>query len=237
MSDDRELTFYGHSNRMLIEMALKSGELRDCQIVECELNGMKTGDAVWDHADMRDLHANDTCFQGTGLRGSRFFRSSFMRARFLGCRCDRMVFDGLTLIKSQWSNNELRESTIQNASLQRAVFRGNRFISSSFSDFEALDAVVEDCVFAHSSVNISYGSGMNGFSGGLIKNCIFYNCRFEGFPLRGADVESCVFLYCRGEIGDEMVCRNVAGLGLRGQVKPAAVKDPAAAERLLKAYR
>lgn len=227
------MSFYGRSNRFLIEQELSKGELKDSEIVGCDLSGLRIEKAIWNHADMRDLHADEIEFKETNLGKSSFFRSNLMHGRFLSSSFDNMTLDGLTLIKSHWKNCVLTGTTFRNNSLQRAEFFENQFISSAFIDFEALNVQIENCVFAHSMFSISYGSGMNGFSSAEIKNCIFYNCRFEGFPLRGALVRSTAFVHCGGEIGDEMDCANVAGLGLRGKAQSMPVNSRLEAERLL----
>jgi uncharacterized protein YjbI with pentapeptide repeats len=226
------MSFYGRSNRLLIEQELSKGELRESEIVECDLSGLRVEKAVWDHADMRDLHANDIEFKETQLKNSSFFRSNFMHSRFLFSSFTNMTLDGLTLIKSHWQNCVLTGTTLRNNCLQRARFQESRIISSAFLDFEALNVQIDNCVFAHSMFSISYGGGMNGFSSAEIKNCIFYNCRFEGFPLRGALVRSTAFVHCGGEIGDGMECDNVAGLGLRGRALLMPVNNGPEAERL-----
>jgi len=230
------VNFYGRSNHRLIEQALEKKTLKDCQIAECDLPGLQVIDVHWNHADMRDLHANDINFQNTTLEKSTFFRSSFMRASFTGAVLDTMVLDGLTLIKSRWQNSRLVNTAMKNLCLQRASFYGNRFISSSFSDFEALDIRMDNCVFAHSMIGIHYGSGMNGFCSADITNCIFYHCRFEGYPLRGARLSSCVFVYCSGEIGDDMECANVAGIGLRGNARRKPLQRVNEARHLVEQY-
>ena len=228
--------FYGRANRYLVERALEKKTLTDCQIAECELSNLSVTDTLWDRADMRDLHANDINFANTQLEKSTFFRSSFMRASFTKTVLDTMLLDGLTLIKSRWQNSKLINTTMKNLCPQRATFRGNTFVSSSFLDFEALDAQMDNCVFAHSTIGIQYGSGMNGFCSSDISNCIFYHCRFEGYPLRGARLASCVFVYCAGEIGDDMECMNVAGIGLRGRAQRKSLQRVNDARRLLEQY-
>ncbi|QQO09001.1 pentapeptide repeat-containing protein [Breznakiella homolactica] len=226
--------FYGRSNRMLIEQEILKGELRDCQIVECDLSGLAAGPSLWNEVELRDLHANDIRFEGTRIAKSFFYRSSFMRARFTDTAIRTATLDGLTLIRSRWQGCSVSESIFKNLCLQRAEFLGCRISGSTFADFEALDAAIENTVIAHSGFSISYGSGMNGFSGGTIRNCLFYNCRFEGFPLRGAALDSCAFIYCSGEIGDDMDCSNVAGLGLRGgRISPMPIKSRNEASGLL----
>jgi len=230
------VNFYGRANRSLVEQALEKKALKDCQIVECDMPNLQVIDTFWDHADVRDLHVNDAGFQNTRLENSAFFRSSFMRASFNKTVMDTMNLDGLTLIKSRWHKSSLLNTTMKNLCLQRAVFNGNSFISSSLLDFEALDAKMDNCVFAHSTIGINYGSGMNGFCNADISNCIFYHCRFEGYPLRGARLTSCVFAYCTGEIGDDMECTNVAGIGMRGRAGVKPLQNINGARRLVEQY-
>jgi len=230
------MSFYGRQNRVLVEQALEKGAIRDSQISECDLSNLIVKNVSWDHAGMRDLHANDIAFENTKLEGSVFSRSSFMRSSFDSSVLNAMTLDGLTLIKSRWRNCRLAGSTVKNVCMQRSVFSGNSFISSPMLDFEALDMRIDGCVFAHSLFSISYGSGMNGFSNAAISNCVFYHCRFEGYPLRGAKLSSCVFVYCSGEIGDDMECDNVAGLGLRGRARTMPLRRAEDARRLLGQY-
>ena len=210
------MSFYGRSNRAFLEQALQKGGLEDSQVVECDLDNLAAENAWWRHSDLRDLNANNAVFKKCQLEDSRFFRSNFKQAAFLSCEINKMVFDGLTLIKSKWNDCWLSFSSMQNCCLQRSAFLGTRIISSSLIDFEALNISMDNCLVAHSTVGINYGSGMNGFSGGNISNCVFYHCRFEGYPFRGAKLNSNVFMYCSGEIGDDMECANTAGLGLKG---------------------
>jgi uncharacterized protein YjbI with pentapeptide repeats len=167
---------------------------------------------------------------------SLFYRNSFMRAKFSASSFTAVVLDGLTLIKTQWLACRFNNTAVKNSCLQRAVMRGVRASALSMVDFEALDIQMEDCLFAHSRFTINYGGGMNGFSGGVIRNCLFYNCYFEGFPLRGAQVHSSVFASCGGEIGDEMNCENVAGLGVKGRPRVMALGSITDAETLLGSY-
>jgi uncharacterized protein YjbI with pentapeptide repeats len=232
----RAVSFYGRSNRILVEQTLEKGAVEGCQIVECDLSGLQVKNIQWDRGDIRDLHANDIVFQNTRLGNSTFFRSSFMRASFDTAVLDTMVFDGLTLIKSRWRNTWITDTVMKNLCLQRSHFSGGRFIASSLLDFEALDIQMDNCVFAHSIFAVNYGSGMNGFSGAVIRNCIFYHCRFEGYPLRGAKLVSCVFVYCSGEVGDEMECSNVAGIGLKGKARYRPLQRMNEARRLLERH-
>jgi uncharacterized protein YjbI with pentapeptide repeats len=230
------VNFYGRANRTLVEQDLEKKTIKDCQIAECDLGNLHVIDTLWEHADMRDLHANGISFQNTELVKSTFFRSSFVQASFNKTVLDTMILDGLTLIKSRWQNSELLNTTMKNLCLQRATLNGNRVISSSLLDFEALDIQMDSCVFAHSMIGINYGSGMNGFCNAEITNCIFYHCRFEGYPLRGARLASCVFVYCSGEIGDDMECTNVAGIGFRGRARRKPLQNINEARCLVERY-
>jgi uncharacterized protein YjbI with pentapeptide repeats len=218
---------------MLVESEMQKGKLSDCQIVECDLSGLEVPCIEWKDIELRDLHANDIRFTETHISKTTFTRCSVMRAGFLKTQFSGTVLDGLTLIKSQWQNCKMEGSQIKNSVLQRSRFANCQILSSSFTDFEGLDAEMDQCIIAHSMFGISYGSGMNGWSSGHIRNCIFYNCVFDGYPLRGAELEGCVFLYCSGQIGEDMDCNNVSGLGLRGQAQRMAIKDRTEAERIL----
>ena len=87
------MSFYGRSNRILVEQTLEKGVIADCQIAECDLSNLPVKGVQWEHADIRDLHANDIIFQNTHLGKSNFFRSSFMRASF-----DKSVLDSMVLL-------------------------------------------------------------------------------------------------------------------------------------------
>ncbi len=217
-------------------VSLFCGVMSGSQIAGCDLSNMRVLDVRWESTDISDLHANDISFVKTRLEKSTFFRSSFMRASFRGAVMEAMVLDGLTMIKSLWENTWIENTTMKNLCLQRGNLTGSRFISSSLMDFEALDSRMSNCVFAHCMFSVSYGSGTNGFANADISNCIFYNCLFEGYPLRGANLSANVFAYCSGQIGDEMECTNVAGIGLKGKAKEKALRNEKEARRLAGEY-
>lgn len=230
------MSFYGRQNRILVEQTLEKGMIKDCQVVECDISNLSVRGIQWEHADLRDLHANDIIFENSKLEKSSFYRSNFMRASFNKASLDAMTLDGLTLIKSRWNNSWVTNSTMKNLCLQKSAFSDSRFISLSLQDYEALDVRMSNCIFAHSMFSISYGSGMNGFCNAVISNCIFYHCHFEGYPFRGANVSSCVFVYCSGEIGDDMECSNVAGIGLKGKAQRIKLQRADEARRFLERY-
>ena len=53
---------------------------------------------------------------------------------------------------------------------------------------------------------------MNGFSSAMFENCLFYNCSFTGYPLRGAKTKDCAFIACNGEITDDIEADCCYGL-------------------------
>ena len=92
--------------------------------------------------------------------------------------------------------------------MQRAKIEKTIFNSSSFIDFEGIYAEISNTVFYNCHFEINYGNGMNGFSGASFENCIFINCTFSGFPLRGSKVNNCTLVRCSGEISDDIDCND-----------------------------
>ena len=225
------MSFY--TNRLLVEQNMQKGSLDDCQIADCDISSLEVNKRIWTEVELRDTRANDIAFSHAELKKCRFFRSDLVRMSFSSSTMRNVTLDGLTLIRSVWQKSALHEITLRNACLQRAKFQKVKVFLSSFTDFEAIESRMENCLFAHSRFVITYGNGMNGYSGAILRNCIFYNCRFEGFPLRGATLENCVFVQCYGEVGDDMDCRNVAGLHRWGDGRSVRLKRPAQAAELL----
>jgi uncharacterized protein YjbI with pentapeptide repeats len=92
--------------------------------------------------------------------------------------------------------------------MQRARIEKTIFNESFFIDFEGIYANISNTVFYNCHFEINYGNGMNGFSGALFENCLFINCTFSGFPLRGSKTIYCSFVGCTGEITDDMECNS-----------------------------
>ena len=74
-----------------------------------------------------------------------------------------------------------------------AVTSQNVFVLVANEDFseakraaESVYADIKDTVFIHCLFELNYGSGSNGFSGAALQNCIFINCSFSGYPMRGS---------------------------------------------------
>ena len=213
------MTFCG--SRLLLEDQARFGVLEDCLVAGCELGGMEFRRCQWRGVELREVTAPFLVFENADLRKLSVFRSSLSRLCMSSCVIADTVFDGLVLIRSRWQGLKLRGLRLKSSCLQRAQLRRVRAASSSFTDFEALESRLEDCVFSGCLFNITYGSGMNGFSGALIKNCVFYGCRFSGFPLRGAALENCVFSGCSGEISGEPVNSGARRKPLMRQVEAA----------------
>lgn len=230
------MALYGRSNRLFVESELLEGTLTDSQIVECDLDGLRAVGSHWNRTNMADLNASASSFSGCDFASSAFERVNMQGASFTGCAFSGMTLSGLTLIKSQWADVSLSGSIVKNSSLHRASLYRVRAVGSSFTDFEALNARVERSSFLGCAFELGYGIGMNGFSGAVIANAIFCDCRFSGFPFRGARLENCAFVRCRGDVGDDMECQNVAGLPRYSVIEPHRIGNRAAARDLLERY-
>jgi uncharacterized protein YjbI with pentapeptide repeats len=224
------VNFYG--SRRLLEQETPAGRLEDCRIADCDISGLEVSRALWTRADIRDVHAEGLRFLETDIKDSSFFRSNFTDMDFTASAMTGVILDSLTLIRSRWRGGRLKGVNLRNLCLQRAAFRGMRILSSSFTDFEAIKSEMENCVVTNSRFVITYGSGMNGYSGASFRGCLFQGCRFEGRPLEGAFLEDCLFVRCWGDPGDPE-CRNVAGLGNRENPKASELVMRAEAAALL----
>jgi uncharacterized protein YjbI with pentapeptide repeats len=98
--------------------------------------------------------------------------------------------------------------TIKQSTMQRASINNSIIQNSVFSDFEGIYANLKNSFFSNCRFDNTYEAGMNAFSGAKFENCIFVNCNFSGFPLRGINTSSCVFINCVGEIPDDANCIN-----------------------------
>jgi uncharacterized protein YjbI with pentapeptide repeats len=192
-----------YANRMLVEELASSGVLEDCVVAGCELNGMVFRGCRCKGVQLREVSAPALRLENTHVRDSAFFRCGLSRMSFTASVMCDTILDGLVLIRSSWRRGTLKNVRLRSSCLQRAEFSRMRVCSSSFTDFEALESRLEDCLFAGCLFRLTYGSGMNGFSGSRVKNCIFTGCRFEGFPLRGAILENCLVIRPAGQASDE----------------------------------
>lgn len=196
------MSFYGSANRIFIENALRSGKITESRISGCNLEGFSAFNALWHKTDIEELHAEHSSFTQIQFDESIFNRAGFKDACFTDCTFDTVQLNGLTLIKSIWKNIFFYAGNIRFCTLVRAGFNRVQMVNSILSDFEAAYADISNCFFLNSTVELTYGKGMNGFSGAKLQHCIFYNCHFSGFPLRGVQLKNCLFFNCYGEIGE-----------------------------------
>jgi uncharacterized protein YjbI with pentapeptide repeats len=226
------------SDTSIISGLFNGQTFSDSQIQNCVFDGAQIHSTVWNDISMRDTNANDMQFSRAHFASSNISRSSLMNTSFSDCRFETLAFSGVTLIKTRWLHVRSNRSSITQCTLQRCVIKDSMYVDSLFSDFEGINASVENCFFQTTRFEITYGGGMNGFSGAELKNCIFCGCTFTGFPLRGAIFENCTFINCRGEITDDCEGANVYGLP-RFCAPPVktALTQREQAEELISIYR
>jgi uncharacterized protein YjbI with pentapeptide repeats len=200
------------SDKNMITGLFTGRTFSDSQIQNCIFDDTQIHSSSWNSVSMRDTNANGMQFTSSRFASSSIYRSSLMNTSFSDCRLDGLTFSGVTLIKTKWFHIRSNRSSITQCTLQRCAMKNSTFSDSVFSDFEGINASVENCFFRATRFEITYGGGMNGFSGAELKNCIFYGCTFSGFPLRGANLENCTFIHCTGEITDDCTGTNVYGL-------------------------
>jgi len=230
------MALYGRSSRALVEETLQTGTITDSQIIGCDLTGLITKPAHWTKTDFRELSANDIVFNSADFNECVFFRASMVDALFSNCSFDSTILDGLSLIKSRWNSSTLHSSILKNGTLQRSTFTRVIFSNCTIADIEAVAASVTNCIFSNCLFEITYGCGMNGFSGATISGCIFRGCRFSGYPLRGCTVRDSVFSHCHGDIGDNIEETNTVGVSPAHISEKKNLVNPDAARALLSNY-
>lgn len=203
---------YNYSSKNILESDFLNGLFKDACIMKSDLDGLISEKIDWHQVTMNDTNCNDAIFNNLKLSDCSLIRSSLIKSNFNNCRFLNISFSGLSLIKSQFNNSRFENYHLDSCTLQRAIFKKSIFINSSFKDFEGLYANISNCVFINCNFTINYGSGMNGFSSGKLENCIFHNCNFIGYPLRGANSINCTFIFCTGEITDDIVAENSYGI-------------------------
>jgi uncharacterized protein YjbI with pentapeptide repeats len=206
---DARVNLYAH--RLFVEELAAGGVLEDCLVSGCDLSGMVFRGCRWKGVQLSEVCAPGLGFENTDMKDSAFSRCGLSRMGFTASVMCNVVLDGLVLIRSRWSRGKLKNVRLRGSCLQRAELSRMGIQGSSFIDFEALESRLEDCLFAGCLFTLTYGSGMNGFAGSRIKNCIFTGCRFEGFPLRGASVENCLFIRSAGQAGSDAPAEDPRG--------------------------
>ncbi|MCM1235947.1 MAG: pentapeptide repeat-containing protein [Ruminococcus flavefaciens] len=207
------MLFRNLGNRKILEEVF-SGELEaGSEFVSCDIDGIQLERSIWNDVGFSNCNANGISFRDFHMTHTSFVRSSLMRSLFDGGTFDGCTFSGTTLIRTGWNAAKINDTTFFQCTMQRMTMRRCVVLNSRFSDFEGIDASVSDCLFLNCHFEVTYGGGMNGFSGAEFKNCIFSGCSFSGYPLRGVHVRSCVFKNCRGEITDDVECHDSVGIG------------------------
>lgn len=207
------MAFYGRSNRAFIEADFASGEFLDHQVVHCDLEGTRVTDTLLRGADFREIQASGIVFDRDDLIDNSFTMCTLSQSSFSFCTFDNTEFEGINFIKTRWNDCRSHNSTIRGSLLHRLHFEKSGFSGCVFSDLEALNGTIRDCVFSGCTFEIGFGSGVNGFGETLFSRCIFQGCSFDGAPLRGAKLDHCIFMNCGGDIGDNMEAAAVAGIG------------------------
>lgn len=207
------MLFRNLSDTRILADALGSNLEADSEFVSCDMDGISLCGSAWNGIEFSSCNANSVSFNSFRMSRSSFVHSSLMRSLFDGGVLNGCTFSGTTLIRTQWNAVRIDRSDFFQCAMQRTNISRCTVRDSRFSDFEGIDASVSESLFLNCCFEVTYGGGMNGFSGAKFTNCIFYGCSFSGYPLRGAFAQSCVFSDCHGEITDDAECHDSAGLG------------------------
>ncbi len=200
--------FSNLSDKQLIIDSLCKTPLIEFQVVNSQLNGMILSDNSWTQGNINNCNINEAVFHNFSLNDVQFIHSSLMYSEFSNSRGNNSTYSGNTLIKTAWTSCRFLNLKFAQSSMQRIKIVKTIFNNSSFVDFEGIYAEISNTVFNNCHFEINYGNGMNGFSGASFDNCLFINCTFSGFPLRGSKTNYCTFIGCSGEISDDIDCNN-----------------------------
>lgn len=203
------MALYNYATAALLKLDLTSNYLSDSSIMNSDLDGLETENINWNEVQINNSNCNDSVFAHSNFNNCNFFRSNLINACFKSCSINSTTYNGISFIKVKNYNSKFNNTIYDSCTLQRSEFIKSTIQSCTFKDFEGLYSKIQNSFFYNSTFEISYGSGMNGFSSSKIENCIFMNCNFKGFPLRGATLENCTFINCYGEITDDVIATNV----------------------------
>ncbi|MBQ8678962.1 MAG: pentapeptide repeat-containing protein [Treponema sp.] len=196
------------TDKHILQDSICSKKISESQIVNCVLDEMGIFDNAWEQVTVNNSNINEAAFHNISFFDCMFFRSSLMNTKFDSCSINSITYSGDTLIKATWNKCKISQMTIKQSTMQRATIKNCIVQNSCFSDFEGIYATLKDSCFRNCRFENTFESGMNGFSGAKFENCIFLNCIFDGYPLRGMQTSSCVFINCIGEITDDAECIN-----------------------------
>ncbi len=200
------------SNLGVLEESL-CRNLFQTQVQSCILDEMRFLDNKWNEVSINSSNANRTIFENLLIENTSFRRTNLYKSTFYKTCLTNTTFIYDTLISSKWfdcrfKNVSFSQSTMQNARIENCVWENSKVV-----DFEGINCSIKNSIFENCEFEIASEMGINGFSGGEISRCIFVNCGFQGFPLRGISAHSCIFIDCRGEITDDIQCSSTFGLG------------------------
>lgn len=206
------MPIYNYSNKDILELDLKSGAINDASITNSDLDTLYSDNISWNKTDIRDSNCNNAIFSSSKLTNCKFFCSSFINTQFSDCLLYDNNMTDLSLIKVKFNNSKLKKSDFDSCTMQRAEFIKSIIQDSSIKDIEGIFSHFLNTIFISCFFEITYGNGMNGFSSAHFENCIFYNCSFTGYPLRGAKITGSTFVACNGEITDDVEANCCYGM-------------------------
>ena len=198
------MAIYNYSNKDIIQIDFQTGSFTDASVTNSDLDGLLSSNINWTKTEVRDSNCNDAQFINSKFSNCTFSRSSLINSQFEKCLLYNNNFSGLSLIKVKILNSKLKRTVFDSCTMQRSQFKNTIIDSSTIKDIEGIYASFSNTVFINCFVELTYGNGMNGFSSAIFENCLFYNCNFSGYPLRGAKIDHCTFIACSGEITDEI---------------------------------
>lgn len=208
------MDFFNHTNKELLEAEFKNNNITDYSIINSNIDELICNGQVWIRTTINDSNCNESVFNTIKFSDCTFFRSSMINSKFTNCSFLQSKFSGISLIKIHFENTRLKEHLFDSCTMQRAIFKKVIFENSTMKDFEAVYADLSNTIFVNCNLELNYGSGANGFSGSKLEDCLFINCNFTGYPLRGSNLINCTFSNCNGEITDDAVSKNSSGLSL-----------------------
>lgn len=206
------MEIFNYSTKDIIEVSFQSGFLTEASITNSDLNNIKSQHIIWNKSSIRDTNCNDAHFSQSKIKDCEFSRSSLINTHFYDCQLADNKMHGLSLIKSKFIDSRFKNVIFDSCTMQRAEFNNTIIEDSTIKDIEGIYAKISNTLFINCYFEISYGIGMNGFSSASFENCLFYNCQFTGYPLRGANSTGCTFINCSGEITDNMESKTCYGL-------------------------
>ncbi len=227
------MALYSHTTKDLLEIELENRTFSDSTILNSDIDNLACSKSEWNTIEIKDSNCNDSVFDEINFIDCELDHSSFINTQFRNCKLSKTHFNCTSLIKLQLINSVLKNHVIDSCTLHRSVINKCIIQNSTFKDFEGISSKIDQSVFINCNFEITYGSGMNGYSSGLFENCIFINCSFTGFPLRGAETKDCAFINCTGEISDSI--QTSCTYGLENSIKNETIKlsNKALAEKLI----